>query len=48
MMCPQEESNFYRKIRNLTFYPLNYGDWLFKRASYQNTIGPVKPGGAGR
>lgn len=23
--CPQEESNLYRKIRNLAFYPLNYG-----------------------
>ncbi len=27
--CPQEESNLYREIRNLAFYPLNYGD-VFK------------------
>lgn len=24
--CPQEESNFYRRLRRSLFYPLNYGD----------------------
>ena len=24
--CPREESNLDHKIRNLAFYPLNYGD----------------------
>ena len=25
-MCPQEESNLYRELRKLAFYPLKYGD----------------------
>ena len=25
MWCPRQESNLDRKIRNLAFYPLNYG-----------------------
>ena len=28
-MCPREDSNLYRKLRKLIFYPLNYGDMLF-------------------